>query len=101
MSVLVSDEELIVTCKCGCHDAIHIAIDDSGAEYDDYAILTYMKAQNDTILRVTLRKLRKIWAIITNKDYYYSEICMNREDFTKFREYINNFSKGETNEKTD
>lgn len=33
--------------------------------------------------------MKKIWAIIRNKDYYYSEICMTRKDFETFREYIN------------
>lgn len=34
-------------------------------------------------------KLKKIWAIIRNKDFYYSEILMTRKDFETFREYIN------------
>ena len=34
------------------------------------------------------KKLKKIWAIIRNKDYYYSDVCMNKEQFEEFRAYI-------------
>ena len=87
---------MIVTCECGCHDVIHIRVDDTDKDYDHYAIQTYMNGnwyrdQDDRVLRSIGRKLKKIWAIIRNKDYYYSDILMSREDFRKFKEYINRF----------
>lgn len=98
MAVMISDDkkELIVTCECGCEDAIHFRVDDTDKDYDCYAIQTYMNGnwyrdQNDTILRCIIRKLKKIWAIIRSKDFYYSEITMNRDDFQKYKEYINQF----------
>lgn len=98
MSVMISDDkkEMIVTCECGCHDAIHIKVDDEDKESDYYAIQTYMNAnwyrdQDDSILRCIGRKLKKIWAIIRNKDFYYSELVMNCEDFQKYKEYISQF----------
>ena len=44
MSVMISDDkkEMIVTCKCGCQDTIHIKVDDTDKDYDCYAIQTYM-----------------------------------------------------------
>lgn len=98
MSVMISDDkkELIVTCKCGCHDAVHIQVDDEDKEYDEYAFLTYINGnwyrdQNDRIFRCIGRKLKKIWAIIRNKDFCYSEICMSKEDLQVFKEYLNQF----------
>lgn len=41
------------------------------------------------IFDVIKLKLKKIWAILRNKDFYYSEISMSREDFETFKEYIN------------
>ena len=40
MSVMISDDkkELIVTCKCGCQDTIHIKVDDGDKDADQYAI---------------------------------------------------------------
>ena len=36
MSVMISGDkkELIVTCKCGCQDAIHIKVDDKDKDAD-------------------------------------------------------------------
>lgn len=98
MSAMISDDkkELIVTCDCGCEDAIHIRVDDTDKEYDYYMIQTYLNGnwyrdQNDRIFRCIGRKLKKIWAIIRNKDFYYSELTMSREDFKKYKEYFNQF----------
>ncbi len=33
--------------------------------------------------------MKKIWAIIRNRDFYYSEVIMRRSDFTDFKNYIN------------
>ena len=89
-------KELIVTCKCGCQDTIHIKVDDKDKDADYYAIQTYMSGnwyrdQDDTVIRCIGRKLKKIWAIIRNKDYYYSDVLMSRKDFQKYKEYINQF----------
>ena len=98
MSVMISEDkkEMIVTCECGCHDAIHLRVDDGDKESDYYAIQTYMNGnwyrdQNDRILRCIGGKLKKIWAIVRNKDFYYSELMMSCEDFQKYKEYINQF----------
>lgn len=93
MSVLKSEDgkDLMVSCSCGCGNGVHINIKkDDGA----YAWVTYMNAnwyrdQNKRILYIVRDKLKKIWAIIRSKDFYYSEILMTRKDFETFREYIN------------
>ena len=87
---------MIVTCECVFHDAIHLRVDCEYKESDYYAIQTYMNGnwhrdQDDTVIRCIGRKLKKIWAIIRNKDYYYSDVLMSREDFQKYKEYINQF----------
>lgn len=103
MSVFISEnkegkEELIVTCNCGCHDALHICIDEPEPkdEYDIYAMMSYMNGnwyrdQDYSIIRVIEKKLKKIWAIIRNKDFYYSDVLMTKEDFEQFKKYINQF----------
>ena len=85
--------ELIITCNCGCEEGIHLKIDKT--DYDDFAIWTYMSGnfyrdQNDSAWQVIKKKCKKIWAIIANKDYYYSDVLMNADEFKQFKEYINN-----------
>lgn len=98
MSVMISDNkrELIVTCKCGCKNAVNIKIDDEDKDSNYYALVTYLNGnwyrdQDDSILHCIGRKFKKIWAIIRNKDYYYSDILMSCDDFQRFKEYVNHF----------
>jgi len=86
-------KELIVTCMCGCQDAMQIKLFGFG---DDYIIASYLNGnwyrdQNNSVFAVIKAKWEKIWSIIKNKDYYYSEIVMDKDDFKRFKDYINQF----------
>jgi hypothetical protein len=86
------DTELYVDCVCGCNDGIRFKIDKD--DFDYYCFMSYtngnfFREQCNTILGVLLNKLEKIWAIIRNKDYYYSAIVLTKDEFNEFREYIN------------
>lgn len=93
MSVLSSKDkkELIITCNCGCDDSVCIKIDKADHYY--YCIITYLNGNfyrdQKSVFQYIIKKLKKIWAIIRNKDYYYSDIIMNKEEFEEFRDYIN------------
>ena len=102
MSILKSNDgkDLIVTCRCGCDEGLHIRIErDDPAwnidpEDETFCYVTCLNSnwyrdQDKKMQYVILDKLKKIWAIIRSKDFYYSEICMTRKDFETFREYIN------------
>lgn len=92
MGVLKNAEgnEIFIDCKCGCGDSMRFVID----KYDDgeYAIMTKMEnCKKDSIRWMVRKKISKIWAIIRNKDYYYNDIMMTKEDYETFKEYINRF----------
>ena len=81
------DDELIVSCKCGCDEGIHFKIHDY--EDGDYAFLAYTNGNFYTQQRSFFEKLKKIWAIICNKDFYYSDIVLTKDDFKEFKEWVN------------
>lgn len=94
MSILKSGDgkELIVTCKCGCDNGLHIRIDHD-EDSDDFCYMSllnnnFYRDQGKKIRYVVCEKLKKIWCIIRGKDFYYSDILMTRQDFEEFREYI-------------
>ena len=98
MSILLDKEkkELIATCDCGCGSSIHISIDDEDDYY--YAILSYMSSnwynEQNGCGSVFMKKLKKIWAIIRNKDHHYAEVVMTKEDFKIFADYfLNHYTK--------
>lgn len=96
MAVLknVDGTELMLDCMCGCDEGIRFRLDKDADFTDWYVFMTYTngafyKEQRESVFDIFGKKLKKIWAIIRNKDYYYSEVTMTREDFKMFREWIN------------
>lgn len=91
MAVLKNKDgkELYVDCCCGCDQGIRFKIDKMG-DFDYYCCMTYTNGNFYNEQNTTMwYKLKKIWAIIRNKDFYYSEIIMAKDEFDEFREYIN------------
>ena len=93
MAVLFNKDknELIVCCKCGCDAGMHIIVEPIEG---DYAYVSYLNGnfyteQNRSFLRVFADKAKRIWAIIRNKDYCYSDIIMDTKDWGAFKEFVN------------
>lgn len=93
MSIFRSDdrEELVVDCNCGCDEGLRIRVNKHSD--DLFFVVTYLSGhfaytQNETVFGVIKKKLKKIWRIITNQDYCYSEICMTRKDVHELKEYL-------------
>lgn len=90
MSVLKNfcDDELVISCDCGCDEGVHFKIEK--LDDDDFAMFCFTNgkfyAEQE---HGFLAKLKKIWAILRNKDYYYSDIRMSKKDFELFRDWVN------------
>lgn len=86
------NDELIVSCKCGCNDGIHIKINKEEDETDRAFVAftngNFYREQSSSFIK----KLQKIWAIIANKDFYYSDVVMTEKDFEQFTNLV--VSKG-------
>lgn len=80
------NKEIIITCDCNCDEGIRVKIDES---YGDYCYLTYISGNWYKEQNVLSKKLKKIWNIIRNKDFYYSEVVMSKEDFEEYKKWIN------------
>lgn len=89
MAVLTNftEDELIINCNCGCDKGIHFTI--RNYEDGDYVFLTYTNGNFYKEQHPFKAKLLKIWNIIRNRDYYYSDVVMTKEDFEQFREWVN------------
>lgn len=84
--------ELLVDCCCGCDEGIRFRIDKE--DFDYYCFMTYTNGlfygeQDSKPWRVFCKKLKKIWAIIRNKDFYYAEVVMTKAQFDEFKSHIN------------
>jgi len=75
---------------------VHAVLDDSDADYDYYSLSfinsNFARDQEGIFSWYRLKnKLRKIWRVIRNRDYYYSDIVMTKEEFEEFKEYLQCF----------
>ena len=91
-------EELVVDCNCGCDEGLRIRVNKHSD--DLFFVVTYLSGhfafmQNETVFGVIKKKLKKIWRVITNQDYCYSEICMTREDVHELSEYFAEIDRNE------
>ena len=87
-----SGNNLFVDCLCGCDEGIRVRFEKD--DYDTYAIFCFTNGmfyseQNESILKIFCKKISKIWAIIRNKDFYYADVRMTKDEFEEFKEYIN------------
>ena len=93
MSVMISEDQndLVLDCDCGCDNGIRIRVDRDDSDY--YFFISYIcgnfyRDREDTFKFVLKKKLKRIWSIIRNKDYHCFDMCINKDDFLKFKEYI-------------
>ena len=66
------EKELYVDCCCGCDEGIRFRVDRDC--YDYYCFMSYTNGkfyseQGDGVFGALYKKLKKIWAIIRNKDF--------------------------------
>ena len=80
------NSEMIISCKCGCDDGLRIKIE---KDEEDYCFMTYLSGNWYKEQAGFIKKLKKIWAIIRNKDFYYSEIILNKKDWEEYKKWIN------------
>ena len=83
---------LLVSCTCGCDSCVKFEIDNEDKDF--YCFMTYMNSkfyteQCEGMWRVFCKKLKKIWAIIRNKDFHYTDTYLTKAEFEEFKEYIN------------
>ena len=83
---------IYVDCHCGCDSGLRIRIEPFDHS-DMYCFISYTSADWNTnqlsCWKVLKTKLKKIWAIIRNKDYAYSEICLTKQEFEDFKAFLN------------
>lgn len=86
------ENNIYADCHCGCDSGLRIRVDreDIGELYVvvSYTSADFYKDQATWFSRLKL-KLQKIWAILRDKDFHYSEVCMTKEEYQDFKKIIN------------
>ena len=91
MAVLHSydNRELVINCRCGCDEGIHFSVEKDKHTKDIYCIAAFTNGNFYSEQGFGfIKKLRKIIAIIFNKDFYYSDIVISGNDLKEFQKWI-------------
>lgn len=91
MAVLHSynDHELVINCRCGCDEGIHFSIEKDSDTTEEYCIAAFTNGKFYSEQGGGLfRKLRKIIAIVFNRDFYYSDIVISGNDLKEFQKWV-------------
>lgn len=81
-------DECILSCHCGCGDSVQISVEHKGLG-DNYCFVSFLDSAWNFEQQGWFWRFKKIWMILRNKDYYYSDICMTKAEFEEFKKWIN------------
>ena len=94
MAILRSKDgkEILVNCTCGCDCGVLFKVDREDDDY--YCFMTYTNSrfyteQGESMWYAFCKKVRRIWAILRNREYHYTDTFLTKAEFEEFREYIN------------
>ena len=80
---------LYLDCSCGCGEGLKVEV---RRDADLYVLLSYTSGNfyraQESGWRRFRKKLKKIFCILRNREYVYSEICMTRSDLEEFKAYV-------------
>lgn len=94
-----NNESCALYCSCGCTDGVILKVDkDDDWNTIELSLVSdnfYLHSQNKISFK---DKLKRIWNIIKNEEYYYFDIMIEEEDLKEFKEFVNNINFDEDNE---
>ncbi len=80
--------EYVTFCKCGCMDGVVLKADNNDHELSLQLVsdnFYFMQGRGKMSLK---EKLKRIWFIITGKEYCYFDILIDEEELQAFKEFV-------------
>jgi hypothetical protein len=82
------EDELIVTCKCGCGEGLHWQAgtwDDEGEEYYISLVESSWYDKQDSRLKSYIKRL---WKALRGKEYHFTELILKKDDVEEFAMFL-------------
>lgn len=89
------ESKIYLECECGTHLMQIVSFDDDPDIYINFYTDNFYAQQKENIFKRMWNKLKHIWYIITNKQYVFEEIVVQKKDIDKL---VNALQKIETQE---
>lgn len=83
--------EFVTFCKCGCGNGIVLKADNENEEVSLQIVSdNFYTMQNKGKMSI-IEKIKRIWYIITGKEYCYFDILINKDELQIFKEFVAKF----------
>lgn len=80
--------EFVTFCKCGCGNGIVLKTDNENEEVSLQIVSdNFYTMQNKGKMSIK-EKIKRIWYIITGKEYCYFDILINKDELQVFKEFV-------------
>lgn len=84
----MKNNEYVTFCKCGCGNGVIFKFDNEDDELSVQLVSdNHYTMQNNGKISIK-EKLRRIWYIITGKEYCYFDILMDKNELHEFKKFV-------------
>lgn len=84
----MKNDEYVTFCKCGCRNGVVLKADNEDDELSLQLVSdNFYMTQNKG--RMSFReKIKRIWYVITGKEYCYFDILIGKDELQEFKEFV-------------
>lgn len=88
-------DDIVISCSCGCEDGMrfHLYNYDDDKSVGISLLMGKFSFEQYNGFDLFKKKIKKIFAIIRNKDYYYADILLEGNEWDEFVSTINNMNE--------
>ena len=84
----MKNNEYVTFCRCGCMDGVVLKFDKDDDELSlQFVSDNFYTTQNRGKMSFK-EKVKRIWYIITNKEYCYFDILIDKNELQEFKEFV-------------
>lgn len=84
----MKEDEYITFCKCGCRNGVILKFDNEDEELSVQLVSDNFYFRQNKGRMSFKEKMRRIWYIVTGKEYCYFDILIDKDELQDFKEFV-------------
>lgn len=84
----MNDDKYVLFCKCGCGNGAVLKFDNEDDELSMQLVSDNFYPWQNKGKMSFREKSKRIWHVITGKEYCYFDILINKDELQEFKEFV-------------
>lgn len=84
----MKEDKYITFCKCGCRNGVILKFDNEDEELSVQLVSDNFYFRQNKGRMSFKEKMRRIWHIVTGKEYCYFDILIDKDELQDFKEFV-------------